>query len=93
MILAKVLGPVIATQKNSSWVGRAIFVVQPIDPQQKPSGNSFVALDEVQARIGDIVLVTREGNGCRQILKDEGAPVNSLITGIVDQLTFIKDGS
>ncbi len=86
MIPAKVICPVIATIKHPLLKGRAIFVVQPLDKDQKPKGKSFVALDSVQARPGDVVLVTREGNSCRQILKDELAPVNALITGIVDSI-------
>ncbi|OGQ13389.1 MAG: hypothetical protein A3B70_07195 [Deltaproteobacteria bacterium RIFCSPHIGHO2_02_FULL_40_11] len=86
MILAKVLGPVVATAKHPSFIGRTIYVVQPVDSQKKPTGKSFLALDNVQARKEDLVLVLREGNGCRQILKDDLAPVNALITGIVDQV-------
>ena len=86
MNLAKVLGPVIATVKNPSLKGRSIFVVQPVDSKLNPVGKTVVALDSVQAGPGDIVLVTREGNSCRQILKDELAPVNALITGIVDHV-------
>lgn len=84
MILARVVGPVVATIKHEALKGRALFVVQPVDKDQKSKGKTFLALDSVKARIGDIVLVNREGNSCRQILKDELAPVNSLIVGIVD---------
>ena len=84
MILAKVLGPVVATQKHEALKGRTLYVVCPIDKNQTPTGNTFLALDSVQARVGDTVLVNREGNSCRQILQNDLAPVNSLICGIVD---------
>ena len=86
MILAKVLGPVVSTIKNEALSARTLYVVQPLNRNCKPLGKSFLALDSVQARVGDTVLVLREGNGCRQILKREGAAVNSIICGIVDSL-------
>ena len=84
MMIARVLGPVIATIKHESLKARTIYVVQPLDDKQKPSGPTLLALDSVQARPGDVVLVTREGGSCRQILGDDLAPVNALISGIVD---------
>lgn len=86
MMIAKVLGPVIATIKHESLKARTIYVIQPLDDAQKPKGTTLLALDSVQARPGDVVLVTREGGSCRQILKDDLAPVNSLITGIIDAI-------
>jgi len=86
MILAKVLGPVVATEKNASLNARTIYIVQPVTKDQKPTGKSMLALDSVSARPGDLVLVMREGSGCREILKDDMAPVNALITGIVDEI-------
>ena len=84
MILAKVIGPVVSTIKHEALKARSIYVVQPLDKNQKPDGKTFLALDSVQSNPGDVVLVTREGNGCRQILNNSLAPVNALITGIVD---------
>jgi len=49
----------------------------------------FIALDNTQAGIGDTVLVNREGNGARQILKNPDACVISVIVGIVDSI-FIE---
>ena len=86
MILAKVLSPLVSTQKNKSLHALKIFVVQPLDEALKPVGVSFLALDHVQAGEGDVVLICREGNGCRQMLNDDGAPVNAVIAGIVDQV-------
>ncbi|MBI2645874.1 MAG: EutN/CcmL family microcompartment protein [Deltaproteobacteria bacterium] len=86
MILAKVLGPVVATQKHEALKGRTLYVVQPIDKNKNAKGNTFLALDSVQARVGDLVLINREGGSCRQILQNDLAPINALICGIVDQL-------
>lgn len=89
MILAKVLGPVVATQKHEALKGRTIYVVQPVDKNKNSKRNTFLALDSVQARPGDLVLINREGNSCRQILQNDLAPVNALICGIVDDVSFL----
>ncbi len=86
MILAKVLGPVVSTIKHEALRGRSLFVVQPLDKNKMPIGQTFLALDSQQARAQDIVLINREGNSCRQILENDLCPVNSLIVGIVDSV-------
>ena len=88
MILAKVLDSVVASQKHKSFEGRRIFIVQPVDAKLKVSGTAFLAFDDdIRAGPGDIVLICREGNGCRQIWNDKMAPVNSVIVGFVDEIT------
>lgn len=86
MILAKVLGPVVSTIKHEALRGRSLFVVQPLDKNKMPVGQTLLALDSVQAAAGNVVLINREGNSCRQIVENELAPINSLIVGIVDSL-------
>jgi len=96
MILAKVLGPVVSTVKNEALKGRSLFVVRPVRgdsslaalAQNDLGGGSFLALDSVQAGPGDLVIVNREGNSCRQILENDLAPINALIVGIVDEKTL-----
>ncbi len=87
MNLCRVEGSVVATEKHASFVGRKLMVVQPVDEQCQPVGKSFLAVDEsVSSGPGDLVLVLREGGGVRQILKDKGAPIRSLIIGVVDRI-------
>lgn len=87
MILAKVLEPVVCTIKDSNFDGKKIFVVQPVDENLKAKGVSFLAFDSMQAGPGDFVLVCREGNGCRQMWGQDQAPVNAVISAIVDSVT------
>jgi microcompartment protein CcmK/EutM len=87
VIIARVLGNVVSTEKHPQYRGYKILVVQPIDPQGKPKGRSFLALDGVQAGIGDSVLVVDEGGSARSVLKDEGAlTVRTVACGIVDRI-------
>lgn len=87
MKMCRVLGPVVATAKHPTYAGRKLLVVQPLDENGAAVGSSFLAVDDVQAGRGDVVLVTQEGNGVRQLLKlGNQVPIRSLIVGIVDRV-------
>jgi microcompartment protein CcmK/EutM len=95
VILARVIGTVVQTEKHPSYRGEKLLVVEPVDTVGKSRGRSWLAVDKAQAGVGDTVLVMREGSGVRQILgREKGIPVEqavkmevpirSLIVGIVD---------
>ena len=86
MKLCRVLGTVVATAKHPTYQGHKLLVVQPLDEKQEPVGSSFLAVDVVQAGKGDLVLVNSEGNGTRQILKQQILPIRSLVVGVVDEV-------
>ncbi len=86
MKLAKVVGNIQSTVKHYSYVGHKIMVVQPLDENLEPDGDTFLSVDFVQAGPGDIVLVAVEGNASRQLFMDDNAPVHSVIEGIVDSV-------
>ena len=86
MILGKVVGTVVTTISHPHYKNRRMLVVQPLTvPGDKPEGD-FIALDITHAGVGDTVLVNREGNGARQLLKNPDACVISVIVGIVDSV-------
>lgn len=90
MILAKVVGTVVTTISHADYKNRRLLVVQPLAfGGEEPEGD-FIALDASQAGIGDTVLINREGNGARQVLKNPDACVMSVIVGIVDSV-FLSD--
>ena len=77
MKLCRVIGPVVATAKHKSYLGRKLLAVQPLDEKGAAIGSSFLAVDDVQAGPGDVVLVMQEGNGVRQLLKQKDPPRNT----------------
>ena len=82
MKLCRVEGNVVATAHHPAYDGQKLMIVQPVD-----GGDSFLAVDRVQAGVGDIVIVNQEGNGNRQLLKmGANVPIRSLIVGIVDHI-------
>jgi microcompartment protein CcmK/EutM len=76
-----------AAVKHPAYAGHPRCVVQPVDETGKDGGNSFVAIDNAQAGVGDTVIVLTEGNGVRQILEQgDIVPIRSMIVGIVDHV-------
>lgn len=89
MILGKVVGNVVSTIKCPDYDGYKLLVVQPVDHAGVPNGKSLLAVDAVQAGIGDTVLVIDEGGSGRAILEaSEKRTVRTVIAGIVDEVSI-----
>jgi ethanolamine utilization protein EutN len=87
MMLGEVVACVVSTEKHPHYVGRKILAVQPIDAEGKPKGTALLAVDGVQAGIGDRVLVVDEGGSARSVIGDEGAfTIRTVICAIVDRV-------
>lgn len=86
MILAKIEGTVVASHKNAHLKNNRLLVVQPVDLQGKPIGASMVALDVVDAGLGDLVLVMKEGGSARIIFQDQEIPLQSVVVAVVDDM-------
>lgn len=86
MILGKVIGNVVSTIKLPVYKGYKILIVQPVNDKEELQGKTILALDTVQAGIGDTVLVIDEGNSSRLIMNNSTAPVRTMIVGIVDSV-------
>ncbi len=84
MILCKVTGSVVSTQKNETLKEYKLMIVQPIDLNGNVFGKDILALDSVSAGVGDTVLIIQEGAGAQQILKRKDIPVHTVIVAVVD---------
>jgi len=84
--LCRVTGNVVATVKHPTYRGHKLMIVQPLDERGGDTGTTFLAVDLVQAGPGDRVLVMQEGNGVRQLLKEQKLPIRSIIVGVVDEV-------
>lgn len=84
MIIGKVTGSIVSTRKNENLVGHKLLIVKPLSCMKSASdGESFVAIDNVGAGVGEIVLVAK-GSAARIGCGCETAPVDAAIVGIVD---------
>lgn len=89
MILARVVGNVVATQKDARYEGSRILVVRPIDLDGTDSGDELLALDSVDAGVGDTVVVVREGwSASTSATGKPGAAIDSAIVGVVDSIEY-----
>jgi microcompartment protein CcmK/EutM len=84
MILAKVLGTVVSTQKEASLDSLRFMIVQPVDVEGRPSGSQVVAVDAIGSGPGEIVLYCT-GSSARQTTVTNNRPCDAVIMAIVDQ--------
>ncbi|MGH9603229.1 MAG: EutN/CcmL family microcompartment protein [Terriglobales bacterium] len=89
MILGRVLGEVVATQKHPSHHGRKLLVVQPVNPDDSARGDTLLALDAVDAGVGDRVLVVQEGYSAMTAAGRIDAPIDMTIVGVVDAVELL----
>lgn len=88
MFVAKVIGNVVATQKDDRFRGMKLLLVQPYisrSGRMEVSGSSVVAVDSVGAGLGECVLFT-QGSSARLTPATKDAPVDAVIVGIVDTI-------
>ena len=86
MILGRITGSVVSTIHHPIVDGRRLLLAERLDAKGKPTGAYLIALDAIGAGKGETVLILDEGNGARQILEDDAAPVRSMVVGIVDEV-------
>ncbi|MDX6304812.1 MAG: hypothetical protein QOI77_1781 [Blastocatellia bacterium] len=92
MILAKVLGNVVATQKNARYDDARIMLCEQITPEGDSTGHTVIALDSVDAGVGDTVLIVQEGWGASTAATGKiGAAIDSAIIGVVDYIDLLQD--
>ena len=84
MLIGKVIGEVWATQKHESYVGQKILYVQPLTLEGKDQGGPLLALDAVQAGVGDRVLIATEGYSAMTSVDRKNSPISTAVIGIVD---------
>ena len=83
MLLAKIVGTVVATRKDPRLVSNKLLVVRPVDPKGKPEGSYLVAVDTVDAGVGETVLIV-SGSSARMASGLKDCPVDAAIVGIID---------
>ncbi len=86
MLIGRVVRTVVATQKIEQLEGEKLLLVQPVDLENRDSGDAIVAFDVVDAGIGDRVLLVQEGKSAQSVLKKGVAAVDAAILGVIDQV-------
>lgn len=92
MLLARVIGNVVSTQKNQRYEGARIMLCRQITPEGEDMDYTCLALDSVSAGEGDVVLILQEGWGASTASTGKaGAAIDSAIVGVVDYIDLLKD--
>ena len=92
MILGKVIGSVVSTQKTESFEGIKLLLIQPVDENMKEMGEAVVACDTVQAGYNDLVLY-EGGREAALALKNWYNPSDATVMAIVDRVNLEDPGS
>jgi microcompartment protein CcmK/EutM len=90
MIIGRITGTIYSTINHKFYDSKKMMIVDKLNADGNPTGKYLVAVDTVQAGIGETVLVIDEGNSARQIIKDKAAPIRSIIVGIIDDIYYSK---
>lgn len=88
MILGKIIGTVVSTRKDERLVGSKLLLVQPGLPEGESQGVPLVAVDTVDAGVGETVLVV-SGSSARMATGLKDHPVDAAIIGIVDTVNLV----
>ena len=90
MILARVLGNIVATQKNKRYDNASVMLCQQITPEGEETANTVLALNSVDAGVGDTVLIVQEGwSASTAATGQAGAAIDSAIVGVVDRIDLL----
>lgn len=85
MRIARVVGVTISTIKNEKLTGRKLLVVRETDETGKEIGQPLVAVDVVDAGVGDLVLIA-QGSAARQTVQTDRSPVDTVIMAVIDSM-------
>lgn len=92
MILARVLGNIVATQKNHRYDNARVMLCQQITLEGEETQTTILALDAVDAGVGDTVLIVQEGWSASTVATGKaGAAIDSAIVGVVDRIDLLDD--
>lgn len=86
MIIGRVVGEIYSTVNHDFYNQKKLLVIDRLAPEGRTDGNYLIAVDAVDAGVGETVLVIDEGNSARQVVDDSTAPIRSIIVGIIDEI-------
>jgi microcompartment protein CcmK/EutM len=86
MKVGTVVGTVVSTINSPVFDGRKLLVCDLLDVDGNPEGGYLIAVDVVDAGVGETVLLIDEGNSARQIVGLDPAPIRAVVVGIVDEI-------
>jgi len=89
MLIARVIGELVATQKHPSHEGRKVLLVQPLNLDGTDRGDVVVALDAVDAGVGDRVLLSTDGYAAASAVGRPQSPIDMAVIGFIDEVEIL----
>ena len=89
MLIARVVGELVATQKHPSHDGRKLLLVQPLNLDGSNRGDAVVALDAVDAGVGDQVLLTTDGFSAMTTVGRPQSPIDMAVIAFIDSIELV----
>jgi len=91
MLIARIVGDLVATQKHSSHEGCKLLLVQPLNLDGSDRGDAVVAVDAVDAGVGDRVLLVTEGFSAMTSVGRPQSPIDMAVIGFIDNIELLSD--
>lgn len=88
MKIGRVAGTVVSTICSPVFEDRKLLLCDLLTPEGEPTGDYTIAVDVVDAGVGETVLIIDEGNSARQVVQWENAPIRAVIVGVVDEIAL-----
>ena len=90
MLIARVVGELVSTQKHTSHEGLKLLLVQPLNLDGTDRGDAVIAVDSVDAGVGDKVLVTTEGFSAMTSVGRPNSPIDMSVIGFIDHIELVQ---
>ena len=89
MLIGRVIGELVATHKHPSHEGRKVLLVQPLNLDGSDRGDAMLALDAVDAGIGDRILLATDGWAASSATGRPQSPIDMAVIGFIDQIEVL----
>ncbi|MBP6875598.1 MAG: EutN/CcmL family microcompartment protein [Candidatus Eisenbacteria bacterium] len=93
MIIGRVIGEIYSTINHPILDHRKLLIVEKLSPTGRALDDYLVAIDTVDAGVGQTVLAIDEGNSARLVLRAPNAPTRSIVVGIIDAIEMMSEAA
>ena len=90
MVIGRVIGQLVATHKHPSHEGRKVLIVQPLNLDGSDRGEAVLALDAVDAGVGDRILLSTDGWASSSAAGRPQSPIDMAVIGFIDEIEILR---
>lgn len=90
MLIGRVIGELVATHKHPSHEGRKVLIVQPLNLDGSDRGDAVLALDAVDAGVGDRILLSTDGWASSSTVGRPQSPIDMAVIGFIDEIEILR---